>query len=93
MEQKQLQLCIAAWEVQAGHWARALSHQEGEKETGQPGEEKGPLSLENIRAWLDKAMAGLIQNWGFPLGSDTSQESFQLRFLGRKLCFSVDVQG
>lgn len=52
-----------------------------------------PLSLEDIRAWLDKAMAGLTQHWGFPLGLDTFTESFQQRFLGSsgEKCFSVDL--
>lgn len=57
----------------------------------------GPLSLEDIRAWLNKAMAGLTQSCGFPLGSGTFRESLQLRFLGRRntgeQCVSVDVQG
>lgn len=55
----------------------------------------GPLSLEDIRAWLDKAMADLIQCCRFPLGSDTFRESFQLRFPGSsgEQCFSVDLQG
>lgn len=61
----------------------------------QPGEEKGPLSLEDIRAWLDKTMAGLIEYCGFPLGTNTFRESFQLRFLGSsgEQCFYVDLQG
>lgn len=31
----------------------------------------GPLSLKDIWAWLEKAMADLIQHWGFPLGLGT----------------------
>lgn len=55
----------------------------------------GPLSLEGIRAWLDKAMAGLILCCGFSLGSDTFRESFQLGSLGSsgEQHFSVDLQG
>lgn len=49
---------------------------------GQPREEMGRLSLENIKTWLDKAMADLIQHWDFLLGLETFREPFQPKLLG-----------
>lgn len=49
---------------------------------GQPRKEMGPLSLDDIKTWLDKAMAGPRQRWGFPLGLDTFREFFQPKLLG-----------
>lgn len=37
----------------------------------------GHLSLEDIKTWIDKAMADLIEHWGFPHGLETFRESFQ----------------
>lgn len=42
----------------------------------------GPLSLEDIKTWIDKAMADLIQHWGFPHGLEIFRESFQPKILG-----------
>lgn len=42
----------------------------------------GPLSLDDVKTWLQKAMADLIQCWGFLFGLETFWESFQPKLLG-----------
>jgi len=42
----------------------------------------GPLSLEDIKTWLNKAMADLMQHGGFPLGLENFREPFKPKLLG-----------